>query len=262
MSPADYHASLAIGSTAVKDWLDAEAAGDWTTWISRYAAGPMLDRWRRDGLEVPPDYRATAMLVDAARFKSTRATQHGAFVEALLWNPDDPAELEWAGINRASAKELARTRERVELIKMKCPRVREILAGGGVVERQVSEHATVRGVPCKMRVDLAWTTPAGRLHLDFKLWTQWSQDPLHLIERWGAATQAAHYQPVSKATRPDVEHFSHLPVVHPGDDRRVVVPWEYYHEFQPDEMERATAKAEGALDGMASFFAVQEENAA
>ena len=277
-SPRDYHASRAVGSTQVKDYIDAEAAGDWTTYMGRYAAGPMLDKWRAEGGEIHPLWAKTAALVDATRFRGSRSTNLGSVVEALLWSPDDPKELKWAGVDledlrRArflqlrrddlktaptKARTLVRHLDLVDLIKANCPTVGKILAMGDQVERQAAEVATVRGVECRSRVDLAWWAGSIRAHLDFKVWTQWSQDPLHLIERWGAATQAAHYQLVSKVTRPGVEHASDLLVIRPGGHG--VLPREYHHEFSHEEMDCATERVEHALDGMAAL--IPKENAA
>ncbi len=264
MSPYAYHEHPSFGSTAVRDWIAGWKEGDMTEWIARYMTGPMLDRWRREGAAVATEWAGTAELVDAARFTGTASTLRGSLVECFLWNAEDPAEVERADGGKASARVIEDARRTARLIFQSCPKVHEVMAIEGL-ERQVSEFATIEGVHAKSRIDLAWPLPAtrehgiGRVLVDFKLWTGWSWDVEHLVTKWGADVQAAHYRLISEALHPGVEHFSALLVVDPGGGGRL--PKEFWHEFEEHTMQAAMAEVREAL-GQIVAMTQREENAA
>ncbi len=291
MSPQTYHEHPALGSTAVRDWIAAVEANDWTTWNARYRYGPALDRWREAGCRPRPEYEGFAELVDAARFKGTTSTLRGSLVECFLWNVEDPAEVEWADGGKAStrviedakrtarlilAKSLSRAarvaiarslpedeREEAGEKAQRAWSVRDVMEVRGL-RRQVSEFATLEGVGAKSRIDLAWDLPAtkehgpGRVLADFKLWTGWSYAVEHLVTKWSADVQAAHYRLISEALHPGDEHYSALLVVDPGGNGKL--PREYWHEFEEHEMQAAMDEVREALGQIAAM--TQREDAA
>lgn len=268
MTPQEYHASPAWGSTKLRCWMDCAKSGDWRTFKGRYLAGPFLDEWRRQGWAIPAEHATTVELVDAARFDGSPSTVRGSLVEAFLWSPDDPAEIEWADGGKATAAQVREAKRLATLIATipeswtepddpeeapeRIPGVCNILAMGETVERQASEFAALRGVPCRSRVDLAWDVASGRVLVDFKLWTGWTWDVRHLLGPSGALTQAALYRLISEASRPNAQHHSALLVVDPGNPALGKLPREHWHLFDETEMQVAMAEVNTALDQIAA----------
>ncbi len=251
MSPAEYHALPHLGSSAAKHWIDCYADGDVMPWFARYAAGPMLQGFRLAGLDVPPEHRDCEAYVDACSFTGSASTVLGSIVDNDLWTPDDPTERAWAE-DGASPKAIREGRALAALIKTSCPIVAGLVADPNV-ERQVTDVAIVEGVGVKSRTDLRYRHEDERLFLeDFKLWTGWTTDVNHLISKWGADLQAAHYRLVSEALRPDVDHASALLVVNPGGNGQP--PKEHWYEFPEHEIQTAMERVREALGQIASIW--------
>lgn len=168
---------------------------------------------------------------------------------------------------RLDNEENARNREDAQEKARRAWSVRDVmeLHGLDLLRRQVSEFATLEGVGVKSRIDLAWDLPAaeehgpGRVIVDFKLWTGWTWGVDHLVTKWGADVQAAHYRLISEALHPGVEHYSALLVVDPGGGGKL--PTEFWHEFPEHEMQPAMAEVREAL-GQIAAMTQREENAA
>ena len=89
-TPDVYYAAPAHGSGIVKAYIDADANGDFATFISRRLHRPWVDGWRGLGYTLPdtPEWRLIVRNVERTRTKSTRAMHIGSLIEVGLWTPD------------------------------------------------------------------------------------------------------------------------------------------------------------------------------